>query len=108
MKKSTFIIALLFLFQFVYTIAHAQLLPKQIDSISEKALHDFNVAGIAVAVVKDGKIVYEKGYGVRSVDTRLPVDARTDFQIASNSKAFTCAALSILVDEGKISWKDKV
>lgn len=96
------------MFQLVYTDAHAQLSPHQIDSISGKALHDFNVAGIAVAVVKEGKIVYEKGYGVRSEDTKLPVDEHTNFQIASNSKAFTTAALSILVDEGKISWKDKV
>jgi CubicO group peptidase (beta-lactamase class C family) len=108
MKKLTFIIALVFAFQLVHTNVNAQLSSHQIDSISEKALKEFNVAGIAVAVVKDGKIVYEKGYGVRSVDTKLPVDEHTNFQIASNSKAFTTAALSILVDEKKISWKDKV
>ncbi|MEJ7741773.1 MAG: serine hydrolase [Nocardioidaceae bacterium] len=59
-------------------------------------------------MVKDGKIIHEKGYGVKSITTKLPVDEHTNFQIASNSKAFTTAALSILIDEGKLSWRDKV
>ncbi len=80
----------------------------QIDSLTELTLKTFDVPGIAVAVVKDGKIIYEKGYGVRSLDTKLPVDENTLFGIASNTKAFTVAALGILVDEGKIKWNDKV
>ena len=80
----------------------------EVDALVEKAMKEFNVAGVAVAIVKDGKIVHEKGYGVKSIDTKLPVDEHTNFQIASNSKAFTTAALAILVDEGKISWNDKV
>lgn len=86
----------------------AQLSSKGIDSLGQKAIKEFNVAGIAVAIVKDGKIIHEKGYGVRSITTKLPVDEYTNFQIASNSKAFTTAALSILIDEGKLNWKDKV
>jgi len=86
----------------------AQLTSLQIDSLAEKALREFKVAGIAVAVVKDGKVIHEKGYGVRSVNSNEPVNAYTNFQIASNSKAFTTAALSILIDDGKLSWKDKV
>ena len=80
----------------------------EVNVIVEKAMKEFNVAGVAVGIVKDGKVVIEKGYGVRSIETKVPVDAYTNFQIASNSKAFTTAALAILVDEGKISWKDKV
>ena len=64
--------------------------------------------GIAVAVVKDGKIIHAKGYGVRSLNTMQKVDENTLFGIASNSKAFTVAALGILVDEKKIKWDDKV
>lgn len=79
-----------------------------IDSVTEAALQSFHVPGIAVAVIKDGKIVHSKGYGVRSLNTKLPMDENTLFGIASNSKAFTAAALGILVDEGKISWDDKV
>ena len=90
------------------TTAFAQLSSKQVDSVMQSAMGKFNVAGVAVAIVKDGKIFYEKGYGVRSITTKLPVDEHTNFQIASNSKAFTTAALSILMDEGKLNWKDKV
>jgi CubicO group peptidase (beta-lactamase class C family) len=79
-----------------------------IDSVAEKARNAFNVPGIAVAVIKDGKIIHSKGYGVRSLNSGLPVDENTLFGIASNSKAFTAFALGILVDERKISWDDKV
>ncbi len=79
-----------------------------IDSLVENARNKFSVPGIAVAVVRDGKIVHIKGYGIRSLNTRLPVDENTLFGIASNTKAFTAFALGILVDEGKISWDDKV
>ncbi len=105
MKRITFLLSVSILWM---NITNAQLSSKQVDSLVEKALAKFNVAGVAVAIVKDGKVIHEKGYGVRSVATKLPVDEHTNFQIASNSKAFTTAALSILVDEGKISWKDKV
>src|SRR5499426_4518144 len=62
----------------------------------------------AVAVVKDGKVALAKGNGVRKLDEPAPVDEQTLFGIASNTKAFTAAALAILVDEGKISWDDPV
>jgi CubicO group peptidase (beta-lactamase class C family) len=90
------------------TGVQAQTSPASIDSLVQYALTKFNVAGVAVGIVKDGKIIYEKGFGVRSINNKLPVDQYTNFQIASNSKAFTTAALSILIDEGKLSWKDKV
>lgn len=80
----------------------------EIDSIAGLALKTFDVPGIAVAVIKDGKIVHSRGYGVRSLRTRQPVDENTLFGIASNSKAFTAAALGILVDEGKLNWDDPV
>ncbi len=81
---------------------------KQIDSVVEKTLKTFDVPGIAVAVVKDGKVIHEKGYGVRSLNTMKKVDEHTLFGIASNSKAFTTAALGMLVDEGKLDWDDRV
>ena len=79
-----------------------------IDSLAERTLRAFDVPGVAVCVIKDGKVIHSKGYGVRSLDTRQPVDENTLFGIASNSKAFTTAALGILVDEGKLDWDDKV
>src|SRR5579862_6995433 len=88
---------------------HAQPLSStEIDSVAERARKAFNVPGIAVAVIKDGNIIHSKGYGVRSLNTNLPVDENTLFGIASNSKAFTAFALGLLVDEGKLSWDDKV
>lgn len=80
----------------------------QIDSIANKSLELFPSAGIAVAVVKDGKLIHAKGYGYSSINSKKAVDENTLFAIASNSKAFTAAALAILVDEGKLSWRDKV
>ncbi len=80
----------------------------QIDSLTELTLKTFDVPGIAVAVVKDGKVIHAKGYGVRSLNTKQKVDENTLFGIASNSKAFTVAALGMLVDDGKIKWDDKV
>lgn len=105
--NSTLIFLTIFCF-FVNDNAFAQLSSKQVDSLVQKAMEQFDVAGVAVAIVKDGKVVHEKGYGVKSIETKLPVDEHTNFQIASNSKAFTTAALAILVDEGKIAWTDKV
>jgi CubicO group peptidase (beta-lactamase class C family) len=80
----------------------------QIDSLVEKTLKTFDVPGIAVAIVKDGKIIHEKGYGVTSLNTMQKMNEHTRFGIASNSKAFTVAALGILIDEGKLNWDDKV
>jgi len=64
--------------------------------------------GIAVAVVKDGKLIHSKGYGVKSIKNKKKVNEYTLFAIASNSKAFTSAAIAILVDEKKLKWGDKV
>lgn len=89
--------------------AGAQVLSSaQIDSIVNRTLTTFNVPGIAVGVVKDGKLIHAKGYGVRSIKMDAKVDEHTLFGIASNSKAFTAAALGILVDEKKITWDTKV
>ena len=81
---------------------------KILDAYYEQALADWNVPGMAIAIVKDGEIIFSKGYGTRNVNTGDPVDGNTLFAIASNSKSFTSAALAILIDEGKLSWDDKV
>jgi len=65
-------------------------------------------AGMAIAIVKDDKVVMQKGYGIRELGKPDKIDENTLFAIASNSKAFTTASLAILVDEGKIGWNDKV
>lgn len=80
----------------------------QIDSIVNKAMSVGPNAGIAIAVVKDNEIVHLKGYGITSALSNEKVNEHTLFAIASNSKAFTAAALAMLVDEGKLNWNDKV
>ncbi len=97
---------LLFLFLPLFTEAQVDL--AKLDAYFAKALRDWNVPGMAIAIVKDDKIVFEKGYGVREVGKTERVDEHTLFAVASNSKSFTAAALAILVDEKKISWDDRV
>ncbi|MGH9743938.1 MAG: serine hydrolase domain-containing protein, partial [Candidatus Acidiferrum sp.] len=79
--------------------------PADLDAYVARDMKTFDVPGIAVAIVQDGKIVFVKGYGVRKLGDSAPVDENTLFAIGSNTKAFTAATL---VDEGKISWDDKV
>ena len=104
--KSLLLIATVSLVTF--NTVQAQMKPAQVDSLAELTLKTFDVPGIAVAIVKDGKIVYANGYGVTSLRTKKKMDANTLFGIASNSKAFTTAAIGILVDEGKLKLDDKV
>ena len=96
-------------FLFFATQAHAQTMSiTGIDSLVERVRISFNVPGIAVAIIKNGNVIFSKGYGVRSLNTGLPVDENTLFGIASNTKAFTAFSLGMLVDERKLSWDDKV
>ena len=79
-----------------------------LDDYVMQTMRDWKVPGMAIAVVKDDKIVLAKGYGVRELGKPEPVDEYSLFAIASNSKAFTAATAGILVDEGKLKWDDKV
>jgi len=85
-----------------------ELTPKQIDDLVERSMKAFNVPGISVGVVKDGKVIYAAGHGVRSLNTKQPMDENTLVGIASNSKAFTALALGMLVEDGKLKWDDAV
>ena len=80
----------------------------EFDAYVEQSMQDWLVPGAAVAIVKDGKIVHLKAYGVRSLTTKKPVTPETIFYLASLTKGFTAAIISRLVDEGKIQWDDKV
>lgn len=86
-----------------------QINSNHIDSIVKTAIDGLEgVAGFAVGVVKDGKVLHSKGYGLKSINTNEKVTKDTPFAIASNTKAFTTAALAILVDQKKVEWTDKV
>ena len=86
----------------------AQFRPKDFDAYVARGLEALRTPGVAIAVVKDGRVVFAKGYGLRALGDTGRVDAHTLFQIASNTKAFTTAALAILADAGKLSWDDPV
>jgi len=78
------------------------------DAYVENVRKTFDVPGIAVAIVKDGQVVLERGYGLRDREANAPVDAHTLFAIASNTKAFTAASLQMLAEDGKLDMDDRV
>ena len=82
--------------------------PPELDQYVAKAMRTFGAPGLSLAIVQNGKTVVAKGYGVRSIETRAPVTADTAFPIGSETKAFTSAALAMLVDQGKLKWSDRV
>jgi len=81
--------------------------PALFDARVEQIMTEVGVPGMAVAIVEDG-VALTRGYGVRRLDTDERVDADTLFQIGSIGKAFTAAALAVLVDRGRIAWDDPV
>jgi CubicO group peptidase (beta-lactamase class C family) len=109
MKKRLSLILFLLLFPvFVFAQDYSAKL-SEIDAYAQKVREDWKIPGMAVAIVKDDKVIFQKGYGVRDIGKPEPVDENTLYAIASNSKAFTTASLAILIDEGKIGgWDDKV
>ncbi|MBN2206263.1 MAG: serine hydrolase, partial [Candidatus Aminicenantes bacterium] len=83
-------------------------LPPGLDAEIARIMKAFEVPGLGLAVVKDGAVLTAKGYGVRKLGAPEPVDARTLFAIASNTKVFTAVALGLLVEEGKLEWDGPV
>ncbi len=111
MKKRSVPFSILLISFVIHSFITAQAQPitsTEVDQLTERVLKTFDVPGIAVAIIKDCKVIHSKGYGVRSLNTQQKVDENTLFGIASNSKAYTAAALGMLVDEKKILWDDKV
>jgi CubicO group peptidase (beta-lactamase class C family) len=86
----------------------AQAAPRAIDTTITRIVRQFGQPGAAIAVVRDGKVVFQQGWGVRRLGEAARVDEHTRFQVASNSKAVTSAALAILVEEGKLGWDDRL
>jgi CubicO group peptidase (beta-lactamase class C family) len=78
------------------------------DEYAEKALADWKVPGMAVAIIKDDKVVFVRGYGVHTLGEKGRVDERTIFGIASCTKTFTATCIALLVEEGKLSWDDPI
>ncbi len=86
----------------------AQQPANQFDAYTARAFKDWGAVGLAVAVVKDGRVVFARGYGVQELGKPAPVDTNTRFSIGSTTKAMTAAAIGMLVDDGKVRWDDPV
>ena len=106
---------------FLSSPAHAQSAPvktlsqdvtplnsSDIKRVAQDALNAFHVPGVSIGIVRGGKVEFVGGFGTRNVEKSQAVDGDTLFRIASTTKAFTSAALAILVDEGVLGWDDKV
>ncbi|HNF69792.1 MAG TPA: serine hydrolase domain-containing protein, partial [Chitinophagales bacterium] len=95
----------------VATLTFAQqpaFITDSLDSYIQREMKKWNIPGMAVAIVKDGQIVVEKGYGVTDVHTGQKTDQNSLFMVASNSKAFTGTALSLLEYQKRLNLNDKV
>jgi CubicO group peptidase (beta-lactamase class C family) len=79
-----------------------------LDAFIPQGLRDWKIPGLSIVVVKDGSVVYEKGFGVRRLGATDEVDADTLFGMMSTTKAMTALAIAVLVDEGKVQWDDPV
>lgn len=93
--------------------AHSQTQPTHFDSLEfdayiQQAMKDWDVPGLSIAVIKDESVVFLKGYGLREVGEPGKVDENTLLAAGSTTKAFTAAAIGMLVDEGKLNWDDPV
>jgi len=107
MRRSLFIFTCLI----IVINAYSQNIEKNnkiIDKFIENGMRDWQLPGLSVAIVKDGKVVFIKGYGVRELGKKDKFDINTISTIGSTTKAITVACLGMLVDEGKLKWDDRV
>lgn len=81
---------------------------RELDAQVEQLMREWEVPGLAVAVVKDDRLVFAKGYGVREAGKAERVDGRTLFGVGSATKSFTAASVAMLADAGKLQWDDPV
>ena len=107
MKKLLLISFSFLLFHFCLQ-AQPSFVKDSIDNYINKGMKDWNIPGLAIVIVKDGQVVLMKGYGVRNIETKEPVDENTLFMIASNSKLFTATSLAQLEYDKKLSLDDKI
>ena len=87
---------------------HYENILSKLDTTFQRIYSEWNIPGVSVAIVKDGRTIFSKGYGVKEIYQNDKVDGNTLYAIASNSKAFTSSIIATLVQENKLDWNDKV
>jgi CubicO group peptidase (beta-lactamase class C family) len=105
MKKVNLIFLSLMLFAIA---AFGQKDEAAFNNYIQKAVSDFELPGLAISIVKDGEVKFKKAYGFEIESEKVALKTNSVFGIASLSKAFTAAAIGMLVDEGKLNWNDRV
>lgn len=108
MKKTIFALLLSFASFTAIKAQNPTFITDSLNNYVQQGMKDWNLPGLAIAVIKDGKVVVMKGFGVRDVKTKEPVDENTLFLIASNSKLFTATALAQLEQDKKLSLNDPI
>ncbi len=106
--KSAFFLILLASFTLNTALSQESPQEKGLNSMIIQGMKDWKVPGLTTVVVKDGEVVFKNVYGVKDLKSQMPVDGATLFSMASTTKAIVSMALGILVDQGKLSWEDKV
>lgn len=107
-KKTRLMLLQIFLLLSISHLYSQEVMPSELDSLVENVRVRCKVPGIAVSIIKDGKVIMSKGFGINAISSKAGVNEKTLFGIASNTKAFTVMGLGVLVDENKLKWDDKV
>jgi len=107
MPRKIYVAAVLMLIS-ISSIAQYKAQNKSLDAFIERGIADWQIPGLATVVVKDGEVVFKKGFGVTNLKSQEKVNGQTLFAMASTTKAFIAISLGMLVDEGKLDWDDKV
>ncbi len=81
---------------------------KSLDKFIPEVMADWQVPGLAISIIKDGRLIYARGFGFRDVAGQKEVTPRTLFAIGSCTKAFTAVTMGVLVDEGEVDWDERV
>ena len=109
MNKSLLLIASIFISVLSYSqTKSANVDLDALDKYYEQMVKDWEIPSVTIGIVKDGEMIFSKGYGVLEAGKKEKPDGNTLYAIASNSKAFTSAIIAMLVQEGKLNWNDKV
>jgi D-alanyl-D-alanine carboxypeptidase len=97
-----------FIFAYVCVFTALHSFADEVDNYVKRQMWRYHIPGVSLAVIKDGKVIKEKSYGLANVELNLPPTKDTIFQIGSVTKVFTATAVMILVNDGKVGLDDRI